>query len=153
MVLVKRSISSSAFAVLTVLVTLGVGANATPAGATSSSRFCEALKPATLAGQRIPVILGKMGDQPLATTKRQLITDLDLIMTTPSPVRAQLRSAPKRIRDSYSWDVSVEGRFKAAIQMATTRAQIRSAALRSVGGLSSRQAPFGIYVLSQCERH
>jgi hypothetical protein len=153
MVVVKGSISPWAFTVLTAIVCLGVGAGATLAGATTSpTTFCEALKPAILGGQRIPSILGKMSDQPLATTKRELITAVNPSLKTPSPVKAQLRSAPKRVRDSYSWDVSVAGRFKAAIQMATTRRQIRAAALRFVGS-PSRQVPFITYELSQCEQH
>jgi hypothetical protein len=121
-------------------------------GATTahSPQFCRAMKPAVLAGQRLPAILAGMSSHSPSETKGQLLTGINSTLNALQSVRVQLRSAPANVRSALNRDISAEARFKTALSHATTKRQIRRAALESVGSLA-QVGPFIFYVLTHCE--
>jgi hypothetical protein len=136
---------------LAALVCFGCG-GAPGAGAAGAGRAesCGALKPAVHAGQQIPSILAGMSTRTLSKTKSELKAAVNVILTTSPSVKTQMRSAPLRVRNAYSWDISAVQRFKVEVEKATTQREISSAAQRLVGR-PSRVAPFITYVLTRCE--
>ncbi len=123
-----------------------------PSGATTAQRpaLCNALKPEIQADQRLPSILADMRSRTMSETKRQLLTGVDAILNTAQSLRAQLRSSPANVRSAFNRDASAEARFKTALGNATTKGQIRAAALKLLASFANVGSFIG-YILSHCE--
>jgi hypothetical protein len=150
---VKRTVLLILLILLPIVTTVstGSGSNAA-AGATTSrpSQFCTAVTPAVQASQRLNPILAGMSSLTVATTKAQLLTEMNTILNTFRSIKVGLRSAPANVRRSFTWDVLTGVKVQVALGHATTTRHIR-AAVGELVGTHAKEAPFITYIQSRCE--
>jgi hypothetical protein len=147
---VKR-VASQLLIALVVTVSIGYGSYVSAGAATSHpSQFCTSVKPGEIASQRLVTLLTSMSHHSVASTKSQLLSELDAIRTTLRSVRMELRSVPNDVQTSFRWDLLAERKARAALEQATTKRQIRTV-ISAIVGTHPKEVNFTKFIVTQCE--